>query len=167
MLFGQEGLHCLLQRESSVIRTYRNAHRLPRLRDLVSCCRDNVVWGEAELLLQFLEGGGRPECLHANTATAAADISVPAEGRPLFHRDARGDRLRQHQLTVIRVIATVVLEHLPRWHAHHTSSDPLPLEHLVGFYAKRNFAPGRQEQHLSAAVSSIRQNIGATPQAVG
>ena len=89
-LCGQESLYRLLQRESGMIRTYRDAHCSPRFRDLLLCRNDNVLRSEAELLLQFLERRRGAERLHADALTAPADIPRPAEGGPLFRRDARG-----------------------------------------------------------------------------
>src|SRR6516162_2803585 len=53
MLRGQEDFHRLLKCKSRVIRTYRDAHCLPRFRDLLLRRCDDVLGGEAELLLQF------------------------------------------------------------------------------------------------------------------
>src|SRR5262249_18385165 len=110
---GQESLHRLLESESGMIRSYRDAHRSPRSRDLVLRRRDDVRGGEAELLLQFLERRRGAERLHADAVPAPADILRPAEVGPLFHGDPRGDRFWQHLLVILGVIATVMLKHLP------------------------------------------------------
>lgn len=54
-LCGQESLRRLLQRESGMIGTYGDARRSPRFRDLLLYGCDDVLVGEAELLLQFLD----------------------------------------------------------------------------------------------------------------
>ena len=77
---GQEGFHRLLKCKSGMIRTYRDAHRLPRFRDLLLRRCDDILGGEAELLLQFLQRRGGAERLHADAVTARADILRPAEG---------------------------------------------------------------------------------------
>ena len=80
MLRGQKSLHVLLKCKSGMIRTYRYAHRSPRFRDLLLCRCDDILGGEAELLLQFLQRRGGAERLHADAVTARADILRPAEG---------------------------------------------------------------------------------------
>jgi len=57
---------------------------------------DQMVWGEAELLLQFLERRGRPERVHPDDRAASADVAVPAEGRRLFDRHTREHVRRQY-----------------------------------------------------------------------
>src|SRR5262249_50848860 len=113
MLRGQENLHRLLESESGMIRSYRDAHRSPRFRDLVLRRRDDVLGGKAELLLQFLERRRGAERLHADATTPLADILRPAEVGSLFYGDPRGDRFWQYLLAIFGVIATVMLEHLP------------------------------------------------------
>jgi hypothetical protein len=54
MLRGQEGFHRLLKCKSGMIRTYRDAHCSPRFYDLQLRRCDDVLEGEAALLLQFL-----------------------------------------------------------------------------------------------------------------
>jgi hypothetical protein len=51
MFFDQESLHRLFPSEASVIRTYGDAHRLPRLRNLFFCSSNDVGGSEAKLLL--------------------------------------------------------------------------------------------------------------------
>ena len=80
MLRGQESLHRLLQRESGMIRSYRDAHRSPRFRDLVLRRRDDVLGSEAELLLQFLERRRGAERLHADAVTARRRHTAPSRG---------------------------------------------------------------------------------------
>ena len=80
MLRGQEGFHRLLKCKSGMIRTYRDAHRSPRFRDLLLRRCDDILGGEAELLLQFLQRRRGAERLHADAVTARADILRPAEG---------------------------------------------------------------------------------------
>src|SRR5262249_60288059 len=91
---------------------------LPRFHDLLLRRRNDVLGGEAELPLQFLERRRRAERLHADAVPSPADILRPAESGALFHRDARADRLRQHRLTILGMVAAIVLEHLPCWHTH-------------------------------------------------
>src|SRR6516162_8272891 len=80
MLRGQKSLHVLLKCKSGMIRTNRYAHRSSRFRDLLLCRCDDLLGGEAELLLQLLKRRGGAERLHTDAVTARADILRPAEG---------------------------------------------------------------------------------------
>ncbi len=100
----------------------------PPFGELLPGCRDDVFRKKAELFLQFFQRRRCPERLHADASAVAAYIPRPAESRRLFHRDARRDRIRQDLLAILRMIAAVMLEDLPRWHAHYPSLDPLGLE---------------------------------------
>ena len=80
ILRGQEGFHRLLECESGMILTYRDAHRSPRLRNLLLCRCDDILECEAELLLQFLQRRGGAERLHPDAVTTRANILGPAEG---------------------------------------------------------------------------------------
>ena len=51
----QENLHRLLERKSAWSEAIAVRIFLPRFRDLVLRCSDHVFWGEAVLLLQFLQ----------------------------------------------------------------------------------------------------------------
>src|SRR5688572_13431562 len=85
--------------------------------------------GKAKLLLQVLQRRGRPEGSHADGPPARSDILPPAEGGSLLHRDARGELGGDDALAVVR---TLLLEELPRGHAHHAGFDPFALKLLEG-----------------------------------
>src|SRR5262245_61740638 len=106
----------------------RHTPRSPDLRELRLGCGDNVRGSKAKFVLQGLERRRRPKGLHANGVAAAADIARPAQRGGLFHRDARRHRRWQHVLAILRMLATVVLEDLPRGHADHAGLDALGLE---------------------------------------
>ena len=141
---------------------YGARHRSPPLGYLLFGCRNDGLGGKAEFALQFLERRRRPKGLHANGAAGAPDIARPAQRGGLFHRDARGHRRWQHVLAILRMLATVVLEDLPRGHADHAGLDALGLELFIRLEAQRDLAAGRQQQHLGGAVLRLGQDIRAT-----
>src|SRR5205085_784377 len=81
-----------------------------------------------KLLLQLLQRRRRPERLHADDRPGRAHVLVPAERGRLLDRHARLHTRRDHALAVLRGL---VLEHVPRGHAHHAGLDPFALELLV------------------------------------
>jgi hypothetical protein len=68
------------RRKARRIRTYCDAHLSARFSDLELRRRDDVLGGEAEPLLQFLQRRRGTKRLHADAMTAVAEIPRPAEG---------------------------------------------------------------------------------------
>src|SRR5262249_7668207 len=60
-----------------------------------------MLRGEAVLLEQVLQRGGRAEGTHADAASGGADVPGPAERGGLFHRDPRRHFRRQHAIAVL------------------------------------------------------------------
>src|SRR4029077_4689385 len=90
--------------------------------------RHHAVGLEAELSLQLLERRRGAERLHADDASAAADVAVPAERGALLDRDPRRHGRQKH---AVAVLLRLFIEDLPRRHRDDARADALRGELLV------------------------------------
>src|SRR5712692_6098565 len=89
------------------------------------------------------------------------DVPLPAKGRGLLHRDARGDIWREDTLTIF---LTLVLKQLPRRHAHHPRVNPFRSQLLVGMNTQRHLTAGGEQEDLRFAVRRVGEHIRALGQ---
>src|SRR5262245_37246409 len=128
---------------------------------------DNPIGSKAELRLQFLERGGCAERVHADHMPRAADVAFPTEHRGLLDRHTGFHPCRQHFLPILGVLATMVLEHFPGWHAHDAGLHSLGAQSFVRCQAKRNLASGREQQHVGPPIGGVCEHVRAARDTLG
>ena len=69
--------------------------------------------------------------------------------------------------TLVAIGLVLVVEQLPRGHAHDAGLDPFGLEGLVGLDAERNLAAGGEQEDVGLAPLGIGEDVGALGQARG
>jgi hypothetical protein len=132
--------------------------------NLVLGRRHNLIRKETVFLLQLLQWGGRAKRVHSDSMTFDANESLPAKRRCLFHGHPGGDRRREDRFTIRRVLAAMVLEHLPGRHADNTRFDSFRFKLLVRLHAHGDLAPGGQQQDVGTAARRVGQNVRAPAQ---
>src|SRR4051812_48451129 len=91
-------------------RPFAGRSLLPRTGELLPRRRDDLLRGEPELLLQFLQGRRGPEGVHADARPVQSGVARPGKRGRLLDRNTRTDRRREH---AVLVLLTLQLEQLP------------------------------------------------------
>src|SRR6266705_5773371 len=115
--------------------------------ELRSGGRDDVLHGEAELLLQLLQRRRRAERLHADARTLGPDVTVPPEPARLLHGYPSRNVGRNY---AIPIRLRLLLEQLPRRHADDAGPHARGAELLVRLDAQGHLASGSEQQYVRA-----------------
>src|SRR5271157_1170259 len=127
-------------------------------------CFDDFVRREAKLSLQGLERGGSPEGLHSDDCPARTYVTLPAEDRGLFHRNAGPYARRKDALPVV---LGLVFKNVPRGHRNYPGANPLGDKLFVSLDGEDELAARSNQNDLRAPVRWVPQYVGAARNASG